>query len=57
MNPTPGDLDGRSRPDVVIASKPDVYDVQGSLAQWLAAGGYVSVRRWPAFEVWERKIR
>ncbi|HPC62692.1 MAG TPA: hypothetical protein PKX23_18670 [Verrucomicrobiota bacterium] len=57
MNPTPGDLEGRSRPDVVIASKPDVYDVQGSLAQWLAAGGYVSVRRWPAFEVWERKIR
>lgn len=57
MNPTPAELAHRPLPDVVIASKPDVYDVQGSLAAWLKAEGYARVRQWPAFVVWERKRR
>jgi hypothetical protein len=57
MNPTPAELVHRPLPDVVIVSKPDVYDVHGSLAEWLKAEGYAPVRQWPAFVVWERKMR
>jgi hypothetical protein len=39
-------------PDVIILSKPDVFDGSGAIGEYLKAGGYIAVQRLPAFVVW-----
>ena len=50
-------LDQAPKPDLVLFSKPDLYDAQGSLAGYLTQGGYRRVRQLPAFTVWRRASR
>jgi hypothetical protein len=42
---------GVANPDVVIVSKPDIFDPQGSLQSFLKKEGYLPIRRLPAFVV------
>lgn len=39
-------------PDVVIASKPDIYDAFGGLEDYLSRHGYKQVSALPAFSLW-----
>lgn len=41
-------------PDMVISSKADLYDANGALAAYLAAGKFQVVRKLPAFTIWQR---
>jgi hypothetical protein len=48
-------LETSRQPDVVLASKPDIYDVSGALADYLAKQNFKPARQLPAFTVWERR--
>lgn len=47
---------GSNDPDLVIASKPDVYDAQNALRKFLANSGYAKKTNFPAFIVWEKPV-
>lgn len=53
-NPAPGFATDLPRPDVVITSKPDIYDGTGALAEFLKREGYIRGTSFVAFTVWER---
>jgi hypothetical protein len=53
MNPTQADLQGLSAPELVIASKSDVYDARGAIAQFIAQNGYSKAASLPAFTIWQ----
>jgi hypothetical protein len=53
-NPTRESLDDLPVPQVVIASKPDLYDNQGALAKFLGERGFAPVERFTAFVIWEK---
>jgi hypothetical protein len=55
VNPEMGDLGALTGPDVIIASKPDMYDEHGALAEYILRGPYNKGAVLPAFTVWERK--
>jgi hypothetical protein len=42
-----------SKPDLVILSKPDGYDIGGSITAYLKANGFVVTQRLPAFAIWQ----
>ncbi len=46
------ELATRPKPDKVIYSKPDVYDVQKGVGEYLTTHGYQRVETLPAFSVW-----
>jgi hypothetical protein len=52
--PSPGFASRFPKPDVVIASKPDIYDAQGALAAFLKANAYQPVTNFMAFTIWHR---
>jgi hypothetical protein len=39
-------------PDVVITSKPDVWDPSRELSSWLAEARFNATEEYPAFTVW-----
>ncbi len=45
---------GLARPDLVVTSKPDLFDPNGLVAQYLARSGYRPTGRLPAFTLWRR---
>lgn len=45
-----------SRPDLVILSKPDGYDIGGSITAYLKANGFVVTQRLPAFAIWQAPV-
>ncbi len=53
-NPASELVSGLPAPDVVIASKPDVYDSQNAVVRRLQQGPYRPATALPAFVVWER---
>jgi hypothetical protein len=53
-NPAPGFDTGLPRPDVVITSKPDIYDGFGALSEFLKREAYIRGPSFVAFMVWER---
>jgi hypothetical protein len=53
--PPPGFAEHLPKPDTVIASKPDIYDGQGALAEYLKANGYRPVTNFIAFLVWRQQ--
>ena len=55
-NPTLGDLADVPLPDVVIFSKPDIYDAGGTLGKLLADHSYRNARSLAAFTVWEKQV-
>ncbi len=54
LNPTPEGLKALPAPQIVIASKPDLYDGQDALARYLREHHYAPIRKFTAFIVWER---
>jgi hypothetical protein len=55
VNPSLELLNGSASPDVVIVSKPDLYDSSGAVASFLAQRPYQPVSTFAAFQVWQRK--
>jgi hypothetical protein len=53
-SPAPGFATSLSQPDVVITSKPDVYDALGGLAGFLKANHYETTTNFMAFTIWQR---
>lgn len=54
VNPTQQTLSELPSPDVVIASKRDIYDAGNTLARYLATTGFVRTKTLAAFTIWER---
>jgi hypothetical protein len=52
--PKPGFTNGIEPPDVVLVSKPDIYDRSGAVAEYLTTSGYRPVAQLVAFTVWRR---
>ena len=46
------ELAGLSSPDLVVLSRPDIYDYQGGLAETLKAGHYLVFTNFQGFEIW-----
>lgn len=55
-NPSAGFAEAAAKPDWVIVSKPDIYDLYGTVSAFLTQSGYDIERQMPAFSVW-RKMR
>lgn len=53
QDPSAASLEAMRAPDLIIASKPDLFDKTGALGAYIAAHGYRKVDVFPAFEVWE----
>ena len=53
-NPTRGWLRQLPSPALIVASKPDVYDGQGALAEYIRERGYREAGRLQAFIIWEK---
>ena len=51
---TQDNLEQLPPPDVVVASKPDIWDQSGELHRWLNKGGFEVVESYPAFQVWKQ---
>lgn len=51
-NTPAADLARLAKPDVVITSKPDIFDADGALAQYLARNHYRAIGKLPAFTLW-----
>lgn len=54
LNPDDAALADAALPDIVICSKPDLYDVHGALGRKMVAGGFVETTNHPAFRVLQR---
>jgi hypothetical protein len=51
--PTAADLTARSVPQMIVLSKPDIYDSAGAISQYARSNGYRLTHRLQAFEIWE----
>ena len=52
INPSAADLARLKKPGVIIASKPDIFDAGGALAEYLGRNHYQASGRFPAFAIW-----
>jgi hypothetical protein len=55
MNPTVETLATCALPEVIITSKPDVYDATGSVAGYVKSKGFIPVNHFMAFTTWVRR--
>ena len=55
MDPTRESLGALPLPGLIVASKPDIYDGQMALAEFIREQGYREVGRFQAFILWERR--
>ena len=55
VNPETGSLQTLPTPDLVLVSKPDLYDGQGAIQHYLTQNNYRVVQKFPAFTVWRRQ--
>ena len=55
MNPTRESLRALPSPTLIVASKPDLYDGQMALAEYIREEGYREAARFTAFVLWERE--
>ena len=54
LNPTPETLKGWPVPQVIVASKPDVYDRQLSLEEYIRREAFHPASRFNAFVIWSK---
>jgi hypothetical protein len=54
MNPAPDELQKMRAPDMVIASKPDVYDANGAVSNFVREQQFQKVTNLNAFTIWQR---
>ena len=40
--------------DLVIYSKPDIFDPNGKITRWMHASGFEPYKTWPAFSLWRK---
>ncbi len=52
-----GALSALPTPDVVVMSKPDLFDADGSVAGFIRTGPYARSAEFPAFTVWQRAAK
>jgi hypothetical protein len=52
VNPSDGTVEGLPKPQIIVASRPDLYDRSGALARYIARLGYHATASFPAFEIW-----
>ena len=57
MDPTRESLGALPLPGLIIASKPDIYDGQMALAEFIRERGYREAGRFQAFMIWERNAK
>ena len=57
LNPARGTLNHLPLPEVIIASKPDLFDGQSALAELLREQGFQPAGKFNAFVIWERSGR
>ncbi len=55
LNASPAAPAALPAPDVVISSKPDMFDQTGAIADFLRTGPYAPAARMPAFIIWTSK--
>jgi hypothetical protein len=55
LNPNAGTLSSLLPPEIIVASKPDMFDDQGVLAEYVRKTPYVKLAGFPAFMLWQRK--
>lgn len=53
-NPTSSDLNDRAAPDMVVISRPDLFDHRGFLRRYVRVNHYSLVAVPPAFQIWRR---
>lgn len=51
-NPSAESIARLKKPDVVVVSKPDLFDSAGTLADYLARNHYRVSAEFPAFTIW-----
>lgn len=54
LNPAPQTLAPLPPPDLIVASKPDIYDNQHALEKYVRNNPYTKINEFPAFAVWRR---
>ncbi len=54
VNPTKDSLSALLLPQVIIASKPDIFDNQGALAGYIERVGFRKIATLPAIAIWQR---
>jgi len=54
LNPDSAILQKSAEPDLIITSKPDVYDNIGAMGRYTEERGYVPLRRLAAFVLWKK---
>jgi hypothetical protein len=54
VSPSKGDLSDLPLPNLVLLSKPDVYDSQGALGEFLSTNAYRKAMSFPAFSGWTK---
>jgi hypothetical protein len=54
-NPSIAELRNRPEPDLVVVSKPDIYDTAGGVAEYIRAQHYRVSARLPAFVIWAKE--
>jgi hypothetical protein len=55
LNPAPGTLTRLPLPQVIVTSKPDLYDGQSALAEFLREQQFQPAGKFNAFVIWERR--
>jgi hypothetical protein len=57
LNPEMRSLEKEKIPDLIIISRPDVYDNTGALARYIVDKGYVQIGNMPAFSIWTKPAK
>jgi len=52
VNPTDRTMEGLTQPQMIVVSRPDLYDNSGALARYMAHRGFHATTAFPAFEIW-----
>jgi 4-amino-4-deoxy-L-arabinose transferase-like glycosyltransferase len=52
VNPSDATVEGSKQPQVIVVSRPDLYDNSGALARYMARRGFHATTAFPAFEIW-----
>jgi hypothetical protein len=54
INPSAGKIASLPTPDLVVVSRPDTYDVNGAVANFLKANNFIQTGTFQAFTIWKR---
>jgi hypothetical protein len=52
VNPSDGTFAGLKQPQMIVVSRPDLFDSSGALARYMASRHFHATAAFPAFEIW-----